>query len=112
MPRILLVEDDILTRLVISDALQDSGFQVHEAANAMEAIEILRDDGFDLVLTDVRMPGAVDGLGLLEWVRRNRPRLPVIVTSAYTMNAETMLRPDRPERFIPKPADPFQIASR
>ena len=56
------------------------------------------------------MPSEKDGLGLLEWIRRHRPELPVILTSAYTLQAETITHPSRGERFIPKPAAPFVIA--
>jgi CheY-like chemotaxis protein len=111
MSRILIVEDDVIVRLVVSDALQESGFHVHEAANAMEAIAILeRGNGFDLVLSDIRMPGEQDGLGLLEWARIHHPTLPIIITSGYIPDKELILQPERGERFIQKPANPFAIA--
>jgi len=76
----------------------------------MEALEIPRDHCFDLILTDVRMSASVDGVGLLKWGRRNHRTLPVILTSAYTMRPEIVLRPGRLERFIAKPADALWAA--
>src|ERR1700749_4355116 len=80
---VLLVEDEALIRAVISDMLQDKGFKVLEAANANEAIEIIEKTQIeiDLVFTDVRMPGAMDGFGLVKWIQSVRPTVPVIVAS-------------------------------
>src|ERR1700759_2902453 len=62
MPTILLVEDEVLVRLVTCEALVDSGLIVHQADNASQAIDILESGStVDFVLTDVRMPGEIDG---------------------------------------------------
>ena len=83
-PAILLVEDEVLVRLALSDYLQECGFKVYEAGTAAEAIEILdsKEVIIDLVFSDVRMPGGMDGFGLASWVRAYRPGIPVILTSA------------------------------
>src|SRR6201996_5224602 len=80
---VVVVEDEALIRAVLSDMLQDKGFKVLEAANANEAIEIFEKTSveIDLVFTDVRMPGSMDGFGLVRWVQSSRPTLPVIVAS-------------------------------
>jgi CheY-like chemotaxis protein len=82
-PTILVVEDEVLVRLMLSDYLQECGFKVMEAATADEAVMILEKGTvqIDTVLTDVRMPGALDGFGLARWIREHRPGLPVILTS-------------------------------
>jgi CheY-like chemotaxis protein len=74
-PAILVVEDEILLRMAVSDYLQECGFKIYEAGTASEAIEMIESGRFviDLVFSDVRMPGAVDGFGLAQWVRKNRP---------------------------------------
>ena len=83
-PRILVVEDEFLIRMVVSDHLRDAGFTVIEAFNGDEALKILGSGALvDLIFTDVRMPGLVDGLGLLAYITRHRPTLPVIVTSGH-----------------------------
>lgn len=81
---ILVVEDELLIRLIVSEALREAGYDVIEAFNADEALEILRSSArVDLVISDVRMPGSLDGLGLLAHVRATFPRLPVILTSGH-----------------------------
>ena len=83
-PRVLVVEDELLLRMLVSDYLRDAGFAVVEALNGDEAIAILEAGAaIDLVFTDVRMPGSADGLEVLSFVRRTRPSIPVVVTSGH-----------------------------
>jgi CheY-like chemotaxis protein len=100
-PRILVVEDEFLIRLLISDALRDAGFDVIEAFNGDEAIDILSTAPVDLVLSDVRMPGAIDGLELLRLVRETLPALPVILTSGHLAPDEALAK--GATRFLAKP---------
>jgi len=81
-PRIILiVEDEVLIRLVIADYLRHCGYRVVEAASAEEAKLVLEEGDLDveLVLSDVEMPGSMDGFGLARWVRENRPGIDVIL---------------------------------
>jgi len=81
--RILVVEDEILIRLAMADDLRRSGFNVIEASNAEEALSVLSTTpDIALVVTDIRMPGRIDGLALANWVRRHAPRVKVAVASA------------------------------
>ena len=62
---ILLVEDDVLVRMAIFQHLEDCGYCVLQAANAQEALAVMaRHPEIDVLFTDVRMPGPMDGLGL------------------------------------------------
>ena len=71
---ILVVEDELLIRLMIADALRAAGFSVIEAMNADEALAVLRAGvSIDLVMTDIRVPGPTDGLGLADTVRPTWP---------------------------------------
>jgi CheY-like chemotaxis protein len=99
---ILVVEDELFVRFLISDALRDAGYEVFEAFNADEALDIL-DSGVtvDLVFSDVRMPGSIDGLGLLAHVRTNSPDLPVLITSGH-LPADLALA-DGATQFLAKP---------
>jgi DNA-binding NtrC family response regulator len=100
--RILLVEDEFLIRMMVSDVLRDAGFDVIEAANADEALTILKSAvRIDLMISDVRMPGSIDGLGLLAVVRGTLPTLPVIITSAHL--DPRLAITDGATRFVPKP---------
>ena len=81
---ILVVEDELLIRMIIADALREEGYAVIEAFNGDEAVGILNAGvAVDLVLSDVRMPGSVDGLDLLGIVRQRFPDLPIILTSGH-----------------------------
>jgi CheY-like chemotaxis protein len=81
---ILLVEDEPLIRMDIAAELRDHGFEVVEAARAMEAIGLLagRSIPVALLLTDVQMPGEMDGLDLARWTGEHRPEIVVSVMSA------------------------------
>jgi CheY-like chemotaxis protein len=78
---ILVVEDETLIRFVLSDELRDRGFDVLEACNADEAVELLKTMTPDLILSDVQMPGSIDGAGLLAFVKDTFPKIPVIIAS-------------------------------
>ena len=82
--RILVVEDELLIRVFVSDLLRDSGYDVIEAVDGDEALDVLNAGvAVDLVLSDVRMPGSTDGLALLKFVRDKLADLPVIITSGH-----------------------------
>jgi CheY-like chemotaxis protein len=81
-PTILVVEDDVLVRNFVAAYLRDCGFDVIEANGADEAIRVLQADvPVDIVFSDVQMPGSMDGFGLAQWMRRERPELKIILTS-------------------------------
>ena len=98
---ILLVEDEVLIRLMLADELRDAGHQVIEASDADEALVILEATQPDLIISDVRMPGSIDGLGLLAHVRTSLPVLPVIITSAHLDPAHA--HSQGANLFVPKP---------
>ncbi|MBA2589791.1 MAG: response regulator [Alphaproteobacteria bacterium] len=104
---VLVVEDEALIRAVLSDMLHDKGFKVLEAANANEAIEIFKKTtvAIDLVFTDVRMPGSMDGFGLVRWIQSTRPFIPVIVASGDIGKANDSSCMTLGDMFIPKPYD-------
>src|SRR6266436_5346557 len=73
-PVVLLVEDEPLLRNTTGEYLRLSGYVVVEATDAAEAIGVIdRGEGLDLVISDVSLPGAVDGLGLARWLRHRQP---------------------------------------
>jgi two-component system, response regulator PdtaR len=76
LPSVLVVEDDFLIRAVAVAHLQESGFTI------VEAMLILRDDrSIAAVLSDVQMPGSMDGIALAQWVARTCPNVKVLLTS-------------------------------
>ena len=104
---VLLVEDEALLRMTVADELRLAGFTVVECRSADEAFDLVKSGAhFDLLLTDVQMPGSRDGLDLAREVVSLDPGLPVIVTSGH-------LQPSQAERFdafLPKPF-PTEIAA-
>ena len=88
-PTVLVVEDEVLIRMAVSDYLRECGFHVVEAGSADEAIEVLKADTVvDVVFSDINMPGKLDGFGLAQWIRRERPQVKVILTSGVTRKAK------------------------
>src|SRR5688500_14919052 len=80
--RILVVDDEELIREQLVSAFEDAGFDVATAGNAIDAHTVLEESGtIDLVVTDVRMPGRVDGLIFGQVIREMHPDLPIIVMS-------------------------------
>jgi CheY-like chemotaxis protein len=99
---ILVVEDDLLVRGVLVELLIEEGFTVIEADSTMEALRQLeRAPDVALLFTDIQMPGAIDGLGLVRLVRHRWPEISSIVSSGHIRPR----REDMPEevRFIAKP---------
>lgn len=82
--RILLVEDEALVRETVAEELRDAGFDIIEAASGQEALPLCGQGGFDVLLTDIRMPGGVDGWDLAEHCRRAHPGVPVIYMTGYS----------------------------
>ncbi len=82
-PTILVVEDVVLVRLVVADQLRQQGFTIIEASSADEAIRILNAGvRVELVFADIHLPGSsIDGFGLARWIRNERPRVKVLLTS-------------------------------
>jgi PAS domain S-box-containing protein len=84
---VLVVEDQAAVRDVTVRRLQQLGYKVREADGAASAIALLEAErDVDLVFSDVVMPGDMTGFDLAEWVRRNRPGLPVVLTSGFAEN--------------------------
>jgi len=78
MTRILLVEDEVLVRELAFEDLSDEGFEVRTAGNGEDALALLREARFDLLFTDIRLPGKVDGWQIAAEGKRLIPGLKVI----------------------------------
>lgn len=106
-PLVLLVEDEIIIRLAAADMLREQGFAVLEAVDAAEALSLLQaNESIDLVITDVRMPGEMNGVALTREVKKHWPNLPVAIISGH-------LPPDEAheaDHFLRKPVTSEQLA--
>ncbi|HYD28710.1 ATP-binding protein [Brevundimonas sp.] len=100
--RLLLVEDDDAVAAGVGHMLGDLGYSHVRVANAAEALAVLeKDPGFDLVFSDMVMPGEMDGLGLAQEVRRRLPETPVLLTTGFSEAASAAT--GEAFRLLPKP---------
>ena len=110
---ILVVEDEVLIRLMITEYLREFGYTVLEARDGDEAAKLLHGgDQVDVVFSDVRMPGRIDGLALAKWISRNRPGIGVLLTSAYVPPADLADSGAAVCRLLPKPYTPGEVLHR
>lgn len=101
MSTALLVEDELLIRELACEYLRDFGFEVTIARDATEAMGILRDGNrFDLLFTDIRMPGGMDGRDLAVEAKRMLDGLRVIYATGYAEGGAAL---ERGEKLIGKP---------
>jgi DNA-binding NtrC family response regulator len=99
-PVVLIVENDVLLRLVTASNLRDAGFELLEAANCAEAIRILDFIPVDVLFSDIDMPGKIDGLALAKWVHRSQADTRIILTSGATGGLGGV---EEYASFLPKP---------
>jgi len=111
MAKILVVDDERNIRKVISNYLRKEGFTVETARNYEEAVDKAAAAKFNLVLTDMRLPGQ-SGLDLLQWLKRKMPSLPVLMITAYGSidNAVEVMKSGA-SNYLTKPVDMDEMLS-
>jgi len=88
-PTVLVVADEVLVRMAVSDYLRECGYNVVETSDAREAIEVMTSDVIvDIAFSDIAMSGSLDGFGLAQWIRRERPDIKVVLTSGIARSAK------------------------
>jgi CheY-like chemotaxis protein len=83
MARILLAEDDKAVQSFVCRALEHRGHAVRAVDDGLQALEVLDETGFDLLITDIVMPG-LDGIALALKVARDHPNLPILMMTGYS----------------------------
>lgn len=87
---VLIVEDEIIARVLLAEELRELGYAVIQAASGDEALSIARSSlRVDFVLTDMQMPGAVDGCALVRALRTEFPFMKIVMLSAESPDEET-----------------------
>ena len=107
---ILLVDDEPEIRQVVLTALAEPRYNVLTASDGYEAVRLLWEHWVDLLITDVRMPGSIDGFQLARQAKLMRPNLHVLYISGYYATADQSAGPTY-GRLLEKPvrpADPLQ----
>ena len=107
-PVVLVIEDEPLIRLIADDILAEAGFRTIEASNGDEAMTILeaKPDAVAIV-TDVKMPGSLDGFGLAHLVASRWPRMGIVVVSGHALPGDGDL--PKGTLFLAKPYQPSAL---
>jgi len=101
--RILVVDDQESMRTLLRDMLEVIGHEVVLADGGDQALSVLRQNEFDLVLSDLNMPG-MDGSALLKAVKSTHPHLPVVIITGYgTFHTEKRVMKEGADGYISKP---------
>jgi CheY-like chemotaxis protein len=103
--RVLLVEDEHLIRLMAGEFLRDEGFDVEEASSGDEAaLRLVGPELFDVLFTDVQMPGKMDGIHVATHARGFHPTIILVVVSGFAPLIHDRLQDFDPAAvFFPKP---------
>ncbi len=109
--RVLVVDDDDDVRRILTTALDGRGLIVNTAADGREALGLLRQNSYAVVLLDLLMPG-IDGFTVLERLRAEPPASPavVLVISGADRSVVERLDPQRIHGIVRKPFDPDDLA--
>lgn len=108
--RILVVDDENSIRLVVCDALESQGYDVVTAAGSAEALRACEQQEFDLALVDLKMPGPMDGIGLLSVILSRWSQTIIIMMSGYgTLDSAINALRKGATDYITKPASMSQI---
>jgi len=101
--QILIVDDNPNMSSLLAEMLEIFDFDSQRADNGKEALDILKDDAFSMVITDLRMP-EMSGAELLKNIKEDHPNLPVVVISGYNLaEAEDKMMAEMSDGFINKP---------
>jgi CheY-like chemotaxis protein len=111
---VLVVEDEILVRYVISDYLRECGYKVIEAANPDEALQVLEKGSVavDVILSNVQTSGSMDGFALCHWVRTNRAEIGVILVGTISRAADAAAELCEEGPMLSKPYEPQTVVDR
>ncbi len=103
--RILVVDDEEALRIVLSAELEGEGYQVTNAGDGQEAINILATNEFDLILLDIKMPN-VDGFEVLKYVKERSPKTKVVMLTGFA-DLKNAIESKKlgAEDFVSKPYD-------
>lgn len=106
--RVLFVEDELLIREWVVESLTEQGFAVVDVATAAEALQTLATETIDILLTDINLPGGMDGAALAQRARELFPWLPVVYASARVSALDPKVRVAG-SAFVPKPYSPDTV---
>jgi len=103
-PTILVTEDEPMVRIVVVETLQDAGYNVREASDGVEALEILEASQIDLLITDIQMP-RMNGYQLAEAAMARWPNLKIVLVTGYAREGVPSAIASAGLRTLQKPFD-------
>lgn len=108
---VLLVEDESLIREIMSECLQDAGYEVIEVENGDSAVELIKHPPrrFTILITDFHMPGRADGSNVAALVRRMNPDIPVVIASGRPEALQSAWQDNLGYKLLRKPYLPSQL---
>jgi CheY-like chemotaxis protein len=111
---VLVVEDEVLVRMVICEYLRDCGFRVIEAATGEEAVIVLQQPNLtiNVVFSDVQLGSGIDGFAVSQWVRANRPELDIILVGNIERAADVAAELCEDGPTLSKPYEPQTVVDR
>ena len=109
MPRILVVDDEEAMRESLNDWLKEDGYEVGLAAGGQEAIDMVRDEPWEIILLDLKMPG-MNGLETLKHLKEVRPDAEILMMTAYaTVDTAVQAMKEGAFDYLVKPFDPDEV---
>jgi two-component system response regulator HydG len=109
MPKILLIEDDISFCKLLEKFLIKKSYTVATAFSAAEARNIIKNESFDLIITDLRLPD-YDGIGLMSEIKKEYPEIPVVLMTGYSdVNTAVKAIKNGASDYISKPFNPEEV---
>ena len=111
---VLVVEGDVLARIVICEYLRHCGYRVIEAVNCDEALILLQHPtaSIDIVLTDIKATGAIDGFALTQWIRQNKPDIDVVIAGSTAKAADAAANLCESGPMLARPYEPQLVVDR
>ena len=107
-PKILIVDDEPGIRSLLKYEFSRHGCEIAVAENADQALELLQGNSFDVIITDIRMPGSMDGIDLIDSHRKEHPSQKVIFMTGYAVEEKLAAALQNPLNFCFK--KPFDIS--
>ncbi|HST90656.1 MAG TPA: response regulator, partial [Brevundimonas sp.] len=108
--RLLLVEDDVGVAAIALELLEGMGMEVRLADTAPGALDLLKTERFDVMLSDIVMPGGMTGIELARQCERDHPHMRIVLTSGYAGEDVDAALADAPWPFLRKPYSGEQLA--
>jgi len=110
MPKILVVDDELPVRELLERILKESGYEVTQASNGKQALDLFDQELYHLVVTDLSMPG-MDGMAVLRAIKEREPSVPVLLITAFaTIDTAVEAIKAGAYDYITKPFDPDDLA--